>query len=529
MNLTKRIADLSPEKRAFLELLLKEKGVNLPGALIIPRRNESTSLLSYAQQRLWFIDQLMPGTTLYNIPSAVRLGGALNIAALHRSFNEVIRRHETLRTTFFSVDGQPQQLIAPTLDLSIPLVDLSNLPAEERDAEAQRLARLEAQRPFDLAAGPLLRVHLLRLAAEEHVVLLTMQHIISDGWSMNVLIQEISTLYSAYSEGSASPLEELPVQYADYARWQRQHLSGEVLDEQLQYWIQQLGGAEMLELPTDRPRPAVQSYRGSTISYALSRELSERLKALSQREGTTLFMTLLAAWQVLLMRYSGQSDISVGTPVAGRTRAEVEPLIGFFVNTLVLRTGMAREWSFREALQRVREVCLGGYAHQEVPFEMLVERLQPARSLSHAPLFQVMFLLNSASTQSGKGASQQSNTLEISGSLAKFDLSLAVAEKDGNLIAALEYSADLFDEETISRMLRHYETLLKNIASSPTQCISEIPLLSGEEKQRLLVDCNRTAVNYPDTHLLHSLIEAQVERTPDAVALIFEDRPTLLS
>ena len=493
----------------------------VPDLQRVPRDGELA--LHFPQQRLWFIDQLMPGTTLYNLPAVVSLTGTLDITALHRSFNEVVRRHETLRTTFFSVDGQPQQLIAPTLDLSIPLVDLSQLPAHHRDAETRRLITQQAALPFDLSAGPLLRVSLLRLAPDEHVVMLTIHHIVSDGWSMGVLIQEISSLYTAFSHGATSPLAELAVQYADYAHWQRQHLSGEVLDEQLAYWRDQLRETGVLELPTDRPRPAVQTHHGSTINHLLSPELTAQLQQLSQREGATLFMTLLAAWQTLLMRYSGQCDISVGTPVAGRTRAEVEPLIGFFVNTLVLRTGMTKELSFREAVQRVREVCLGAYAHQDVPFEMLVEQLQPARSLSHSPLFQVMFALQNTPVQSLNLPGVTLERVEVESRTAIYDLTLAMAEGETGLLASMEYNTDLFDEATISRMLRHYERLLSRVVSDPQQRLSEMPVLSDAEEHQLLVEWNRTAQDFPAL-CIHQLFARQVERTPDAVALIFEDQ-----
>ena len=512
MDTSQRLASLSPQKRALLAQLLQKKA------------NQFNSFpLSYSQQRLWFLHQMDPDSAFYNIPAVVHLAGHLDVRALRRAIDEIVRRHEVLRTSFLTLNGQPVQAILPPHTLNISTTDLTALPQTERAAEAQRLAGSEAQRPFDLSLGPLLRVCLLRLAPAEHVVMLTMHHIISDGWSMNLLVQEISTLYTAYGEGAASPLAELAVQYADYAQWQRQHLSGEVLDEQLDYWRTQLSGAETLELPTDRPRPAVQSYRGANISRALSPELSNQLKELSQREGATLFMTLLAAWQTLLMRYSGQSDISVGTPVAGRTRAEVEPLIGFFVNTLVLRTGMSGGESFREMLAKVREVCLGAYAHQDVPFEMLVEQLQPARSLSRSPLFQVMFTMQNAALHSLALPGLQVAPLPLSSATAKFDLTLSLTHTDDSrLVASLEYNTDLFDHATVEALLLHYQTLLCGVVVDAARPLCAIPLLSAGEEHRQLVEWNAGAQATPPTQTIAGLFAAQAAQTPDAVAVVCE-------
>ena len=477
--------------------------------------------LSYSQQRLWFIDQLIPDSPLYNVPGAVRLIGSLDITALQHCFDEILKRHDVLRTSFTSIEGRPLQIVSHPVSMLLPVLDLSRLSKAQREAETRRLIAEEAQRPFNLSRGHLLRVTILRLADNEHVVLLTMHHIISDGWSMSVLIQEVSALYTAFSAGVPSPLPELTIQYADYAQWQRQHLSGEALDEQLAYWRDQLRETGVLELPTDRPRPAVQTHHGSTINHVLSPELTAQLQQLSQREGTTLFMTLLAAWQVLLMRYSGQCDISVGTPVAGRTRAEVEPLIGFFVNTLVLRTGMSGGESFREMLAKVREVCLGAYAHQDVPFEMLVEQLQPARSLSHSPLFQVMFALQNTPVQSLNLPGVTLERVEVESRTAIYDLTLAMAEVETGLLASMEYNTDLFDEATISRMLGHYERLLRSVVEDAGQRISEMALLSDEEAHQLLVEWNDTRDEWTIENV-HELFEQQVRRTPHEVAIVFE-------
>ena len=347
---------------------------------------------SFAQQRLWFLHQWEPETPLYNIPRSFRLTGWLDIAALEQSVNELVRRHESLRTFFSVVDDQPRQVITPSLTVMLPVMDLSSIPDGERESETLRLATEEARRPFDLSRGPLLRGTLLRLAEQEHVLLLTLHHIISDGWSMGVLFRELSALYDAFSTGKPSPLAELPLQYPDFAVWQREWLQGEVLEGQLSYWKNQLADAPaVLELPTDRPRPPVQSYRGARQSMVLSGELNEALKTLSRQQGVTLFMTLLAAFQTLLHRYTQHDDIIVGSPIAGRNRTEIEGLIGFFVNTLVLRTDLSADPSFRQLLGRVRKAALDAYAHQDLPFEKLVEELHPQRNFSHSPLFQVMF------------------------------------------------------------------------------------------------------------------------------------------
>ena len=397
--------ELSAAKRALIEARLRGQ---LRSSGIVPRADRDGAPLSFAQERLWFIDRLEPGSAVYNIPVAWRLDGALDEAALERALGEIVRRHEALRTTFREVDGSPVQVIAPFGGFTLPVEDLSGLGEADREVEARRRATEEAMRPFDLAAGPLFRAALLRLGEESHVLLLSMHHIVSDGWSMGVLFRELSALYAAYREGRESPLPELAVQYADYAVWQREHLRGERLERQLSYWRERLAGApELLELPTDHPRPAVQTYRGASERIELPGELLERLRALGRSEGATLYMVVLSAFQVLLSKYSGSEDIVVGSPIAGRTRDEVAGLIGFFVNTLVLRTDLGGDPSFREVLRRVREVTLGAYEHQELPFEKLVAELQPERSLSHSPLFQVSFSLDDAE-ESGSGAAESS-------------------------------------------------------------------------------------------------------------------------
>src|SRR6185312_6727786 len=444
MNTSRPLTDLSPdEKRALLSQLLR-KSAGTP--VLAPS--------SFAQQRLWFLDQLEPGGAVYNVPAAVRLEGPLNVKALEQTLSEVVRRHEVLRTTFEVGQGEPVQVIGKAEAVGLPLIDLSQWPESEREAEAERLAREEAQRPFDLRLGPLLRARLVRLSESEHLLLFTMHHIISDGWSVGLLLREVTRLYEAYAQGESSPLSELGIQYADYAVWQREWLQGAVLEEQLKYWREQLQGAPgVLELPADRTRPAVQSFRGGRQRIELAAGLTEQLKALSQLEEVTLFMTLLAGFQVLLWRYTGQTDMVVGAPIANRNRAETESLIGFFVNMLVLRTEISGELSVRELMQRVREVALGAYAHQDIPFEKLVEELQPERNLNRQPLFQVTFALQNAPMPPLELAKLKLTSLEPHSLPAKFDLKLDLWESAQGLRGTCIYNTDLFDGPTISHMM----------------------------------------------------------------------------
>jgi amino acid adenylation domain-containing protein len=489
--------------------------------LPIPRSGDIP--LSFAQARLWFLDQLQPNSAFYNIPFALRLSGQLNVAALESSLNEVICRHEVLRTNFTKVSGQPVQVIASTLKLKLLKVDLQNLPFCEREVEAQRLATTEAQRPFDLEREPLVRALLLQLDETEYVFLLTVHHIIFDGWSTGVFYGELAALYEAFCTGKPKVLPELPVQYADFALWQRHWLTPELLETQLNYWKQQLLGAPaLLELPTDRPRRAVQSYRGAYQSFALSLELSQALANLSKRAGVTLFMTLYAAFVTLLYRYTGSSDIVVGTPVANRNRQEIEGLIGFFVNTLALRTDLSANPSFEQLLRRVREVALGAYAHQDLPFEQLVEALQPERSLSYTPLFQVMFALDEKSVPSMELPDLTFSSFSFETGTTKFDLTLSMENTASGLIGGWEYNSDLFDAATIARYSEHFLSLLEGIVANPIQPISELPLLTEAERQQLLVEWNNTTTDYPQDKCIHQLFEEQVERSPSSVAVVFE-------
>jgi amino acid adenylation domain-containing protein len=498
---------------------LKQEGLQAPPVLPVSRDGELP--LSFSQQRLWFIDQLEPGNNAFNVPIAIRLTGRLDAGALERSINEIVRRHEALRTSFTIIEGKPRQVIDPLQAVHLPVFDYSELDEDEREARVRQLSAQEASDSFDLSHGPLLRARLLRLASDEHVLLLTMHHIVSDGWSMGVLIKEVAALYEAFAAGQPSPLPELPVQYADFAVWQREWLQGEVLERQLNYWREQLGGAPaVLELPVDRARPAVQSFRGAVHGFELGEELRQGLERVSRREGATLFMTLLAAFQTLLGRYSGQSDIVVGSPVANRNRAETEGLIGFFVNMLVLRTDLSGNPSFRELVGRVRETALGAYAHQDVPFEKLVEELQPERDLSRSPLFQIEFVLQNAPVSELKSSGLSMSPVEVEIQTTHHDLSLLMEETDRGLTGWVRYNTDLFDEATIKRLEEHFKTLLEGAVADPERRVAELPLLTATEERHWLYEWNSAKSEYPQDRCIHQLFEQQAERTPGATAVV---------
>ena len=522
-DLTTRRGKLSPAKRALLEKRLTGQDAGLVENKTIPRRqSRSYAPLSFAQQRQWFLHQLEPDSIAYNMPAALRLTGRLNTDALEWGINEIIRRHESLRTTFRLVNNQPVQVIAEQLKLKMPVVDLQTFPAEERKAKVKRLATEEAQRPFDLETGPLLRARLLRLNAEECVLIFTMHHIICDGWSMGVLVSEMMALYKSYIDDQPSPLGELPVQYADFAEWQREWLTKENLERQLQYWKQQLGGElPVLELPADRVRPPRQSFRGAVRRFTFSEELSAAIKSLGRQEGATLFMTLLAAFQSLLHRYTNQTDILVGTAIANRNRAEIEGLIGFFVNTLVLRTDFSRRPTFRELLRGVRDLTFGAYEHQDLPFERIVEELQPARDLSRNPIFQVAFALQNAPMEELKLPGLRVRTQELESLTTRFDLECHVWDVAGGLQGFLFYSTDLFEESTIERLLAHYRKFLEEVVANPDQRVSEIQFLSEDERHKLLFEWNETQHPIIRDTGVHHLFEEQAAKTPSALAVEF--------
>ena len=524
-DLSARRDKLSAAKQALLEKRLQSKKDDSKPSTIPRRPQADMSPLSFAQERMWFLNQLEPDNPAYNRPSFLRLRGGLNVAVLERSLNEIVRRHEVLRTVFQAEDGRPFQVVAPTLSLSLSVLDLGDLSETEREEEVRRLALEETKRPFDLAVGPLLRANLLRLRDEEHLLLLVTHHILFDGWSMGVLHRELRALYEAFSAGNPSTLPELPIQYADFAHWQRGWMDGDILQEGLAYWRQQLDGAPPgLELPTDRPRPAVQTSHGARRSITLPKALSRSIKELSQGEGVTIFMTLLAAFGTLLHRYTDQDDIVVGSPVAGRNRIETEGLIGVFINTLVLRTDLSGNPTFWELLGRVRESALEAYAHQDLPFEKLVDELKPERNLSHTPLVQVMFNYEDFPDKVTENKGLRIDEFESDNKMALFDLTLEIVNKDEELSCKFEYNTDLFEEDTMERMLGHYETLLEGIIASSEQRLSELPLLRAAERHQLLVEWNDTRRDYPKDKTIHQSFEAQVERTPEAVAVVFEDQ-----
>jgi surfactin family lipopeptide synthetase A len=516
----------SEQKLALLASMLEQEGVpQAPSLKRIPGDGELP--LSAAQTGLWLLDQLEPSSAAYNIPVRHDLKGHLEVGAFERSLSEIVRRHQVLRTYYLRVDGRPVQKIAPPESFRIPIVDLQGLSEAARKQEVTRLASAEAGQPFDLGKAPLIRARLLKLGWDEHVLLLNFHHIAFDGWSYGVFEKELTVLYDAFLQGEeASPLPELPLQYVDFAVWQRQWLQGKILQEQLDYWQQKLSGTlPVLELPTDRPRPAIQTYKGSISHSVLSKKLTESLKILSQREGVTLFATLLGAFKVLLQRYTGQDDILVGVATSGRNRAEIEGLMGFFVNTLVMRTDLSGDPTFRELLRRVKETTLGAYAHQDLPFEKLVEVLNPERNASHNPIFQVMLSMLNMPMQPWNLRGLRHERKMIDSGTSKFDLTLYVTEEPEGLTFIYEYNTDLFNGNRIERMLGHLQILLEGMVANPDQHLSELPLLTPEEVQQLLVAWNNTAVEQPAKNLcLHQMIAKQAWQNPDQVALIFEEQ-----
>ncbi|HKH46871.1 MAG TPA: amino acid adenylation domain-containing protein, partial [Thermoanaerobaculia bacterium] len=495
-----------------------EKTVEAPP--IVPVRRDGPLPLSFAQQRLWLLDQLEPDSAAYNLPLAVRLTGAVAPDRLARIFGEIVRRHEALRTTFASVQGEPAQVIAAEQKVDLPVIDLTNLPEAQREARARAIAQDEVERPFDLQSGPLLLVSLARLGERDWLLLLTIHHIVSDGWSMGVLLREIAALYEAFAEERPSPLPELSVQYADFAVWQRGWLQGAVLQEQIDHWTRQLAGApHVLELPADRPRPPVQSFRGATRPFTLPQDLSQEVAALCRQEGVTPFMALLAAWALLLGRHAGQDDLLVGTPVAGRNRREIEDLIGFFVNTLVLRADLSGAPSFLELLGRVREAALGAFTHQDVPFERLVEELVHERDLAVSPLFQVLFVLQNTPAGAFRLPGLVLAPVETESAVAKFDLSLYLTETPAGIVGNLEHNTDLFDGGTAERLAARFAALLEGAVATPGRSIGDLPLLLPAERAELLAGWNDTAEAFPADLCVHDLVAAQAARTPDAVAV----------
>lgn len=513
-----RIAALPPEKRAMLTGLLTKEGLNQGEPAPIPRRTARGPVpLSFSQQRLWFLDQLTPGSPAYIICSAYRLAGRLNVEALGRSLNRLVQRHELLRTTFAPGQGESMQMVAPSLMIDLPVIDLRAMPESEREAAVADRVRSESRQPFDLERGPLVRATLIRIRDDDQVLLLTLHHIVIDVFSSGLLVGELAALYEAFANGRPDPLAELPIQYADFAVWQRQWLQGQVLEQHLSYWREQLKDLPVLALPADHPRPSEWSGRGAAEPILIPPAIADQLHKLSQAENASLFMTLLAAFNVLLHRYTGQDDIVVGCPVANRTRPETAGLIGFFANTLVLRTRPDGKQSFRMLLRQAREVALGAIAHQELPFEKLVEELEPARSLRHNPLFQVMFTVQDSPPLALPGLSMRRWSPEIE--TTRFDLEVYLHHDQGALAGGIVFSTDLFDRATIRRMVSHFRQLLERLADDPDQPIGQVPFLTEAEPKQLLVEWNQTERPYPNTEGLAELFRGVAQRRASACAV----------
>ena len=519
----KRLADLNLAQIRALRAQSAQPGKRLRVPPLVAGERGDTLQLSYAQEGLWFLDQLGLVGPAYNMSMALKLEGELNVDALDRSLSELIRRHESLRTRFEPVAGSPVQVIGSPGVFALIIQDLSGLQEQDKAVFVQQLSREEAHRTFDLSKGPLLRASLLRVAPREHVLLITMHHIVSDGWSVGIVKKELSALYDAYSVGRSSPLSDLPVQYVDYANWQRRWLQGEVFQTQLDYWRKNLAGAPPeLTLPTDRPRPAIESFKGACLTFVLPLTLAGALTKLGRRENVTFFVVLLSAYQVLLSRWSGQEDIIVGSPIAGRTVREVEGLVGCFANALVLRTEVTEDLTCRELLKRVKEVTLGAYAHQDLPFEALVKDLRPNRNLARQPVFQAMLVLQNYPEAQLELPGLKWTWVEVERGSTHFDLTLFLYDTPEGLTGVFEYATDLFDRTTIERLSEHFRILLQGLVENPDCTISRLPMLSETEKQRLLLGLNATHVAYSKDALIHELFEAQVERTPNNVAITYD-------
>ncbi|MFB2919272.1 MULTISPECIES: amino acid adenylation domain-containing protein, partial [Aerosakkonema] len=526
-TLTPALKSEISDRKAEIISFLQQANLQAKATAIAPisRTENSTFPLSFAQEGLWFLYELQPNSPFYNIPLNLHFSGQLDIAALESSLRLLIARHEILRTNFITVDGKPAQAINATRDFTLPVVDLRSLPASQRDLEYQKLASLAISHVFNLSKDSLIRAELVQLIPTENVLLLTIHHIIFDGWSVNIFIQELTTIYSALVEQGKPHLPEINLQYVDFAVWQKQWLQGEVLESQLAYWQQKLTGMPaLLELPTDRPRPAVQSFRGETLFFTIESDISEALVNLSQQQGVTLFILLLTAFKVLLYRYTNQPDIVVGSPSANRQNPQIQGTIGFFVNNLVLRTDLSGNPTFLQLLQQVKKIVLEAYEHQDLPLDKIVEALHSERNLSYSPLFQIVFALEHETASNIILQDLTINTSEPGvNQTAKLDLSLSLHKTEQGLIGGFEYSTDLFNATTITRMIEHWQTLLGGIIANPQQRLSDLPILTAIEQHKLLVEWNQTQQDYPNNLCIHQLFEAQAEQTPDAIAVIFKD------
>jgi amino acid adenylation domain-containing protein len=533
-DISDRISALTPEQRALFEARLKQKGLHTQITAIqaIPRRQNRNSAIcpaSIDQERLWFIDQLQPGNTAYNIFNASHIRGSLNVPIMERVINELIQRHEVLRTSLKSVDGLPVQVIAPKLEITLKPVSLEHLPEGERYREAVRLTTKEFARPFDLEKGPLVRVGLLRLAPDDFVLQVNMQHAITDRWSFAVFEKELAVLYQAFATGQPSPLPELPIQFADYAVWQRERMNGDEYKKDLEYWLRQLGEPFALDFPTDFPRPPIQNFQGARVYMVYPRSLLDGLKELSRREGVTMFMTLMAAFKTLIYRYTNQHDILISTPIGTRLRPETENLVGYLLNLLIVRTDLSGNPTFRELLKREQEACVGAFAHQEVPFGKLVQELKPKQDASRNPIAQVAFLyLDFPEATSMQFLGLTASHIDIDNGASRFDITLAMTEIPEGFTISIEYIRDIFEHGRMERMARHLQVLLAGIIANPDAHLSDLPILTLEE-QRQLQQWNDTAHQFPSTLLVHQLFERQASLRPDAPALLFKDQALTFS
>ncbi len=527
-DLSARIAALSPEQRARFEASMKAKGLRLPQVDRIPRGLRQDGNLcpsSIDQERLWFIEQLQPGNSAYNIFSASRIKGPLDAALMERVVNELIARHEVLRTTFTVVDDQPMQVIHLRMEITLTPVDLQLLPVEAREQEALRLVTETFSQPFDLEKGPLVRVGLLRLAEDDHVLHSNMHHAVTDRWSGAIFEQETGLLYEAFANNRSSPLPELPIQYADYAIWQRSMAESEIYRRQAEYWTRRLTGLPfVLEVPTDFPRPPIQNFRGARVYTRYSRRLLDALRELSRREGVTMFTLALAAYKALLYRYTAEETILVGTTFANRNRPELQNMVGYLLNLIVLSTDLSGNPTFRELLQRERATVLEGFANQDLPFGKLVQELRPAPDASRNPIVQhSLIYLDFPELTVMETLGLTAKHLDIDNGASRFDMTLAMTETEQGYEVDIEYPTDLYRRERIERMTVHLENILESIVVDPAQRLSDLPLLSEAENRQLLIEWNDTTAAYPSDRCIHELFEAQAHQTPDNVALVFED------
>jgi amino acid adenylation domain-containing protein len=526
------MSDANLDEEKLLDLLLSEVGITMSSAETIPLRTqdinnkEKNPLLSYAQQRMWFFDQIEPDNPFYNNAITLSFNGLLDVTNLELSLKALVQRHETLHTNFKAIAGMPVQVITPIQAINLSVVDLQGLDTDRQSIEVKQLIRTEAQKPFNLSTGALWRTKLLKLSEESHILIFTIHHIIFDGWSMGVLINDLTSFYEAFCNQAAPALPVLTVQYADFAEWQHQWLQGARLASQLDYWKRQLDGAlPILDLPSDHPRPSVQTYRGAVTSFQCDRNLTQQLGALSQRSGVSLFMTLFTAFTVLLYRYSGQQDLVIGSPIANRHHVEIENLIGFFANTLPLRIKVDNNPTFEKLLTQVQEIILEAYSHQSLPFDLLVDELKTERHLSHNPIVQVMFAFQNSPLPSIKLPNLEiSQTVSFDSGSVRFDLEMHLWESPDGLRGDVVYSTDLFESETIQRLIGHFQTLLEGIVSNPQQRVAELPILTEIEKQKILIEWQQTQTAYPRDKNIHQLFEEQVVKTPDAIAIVFGDR-----